>query len=255
MSESEPQLYSTLLVAGFVAAAVVFAVLFFVAAPYGRHARRGWGPTIPALYGWLLMEAPAPVFMPVFFLWSAGTHPTLAWVFLAFWLTHYGYRGWIYPFRRRNTKARMAVFVAGMGMAFNVFNGYMNGHDLGVHAAEYGADWFTGPQFICGALLFAIGLAVNHQSDETLMRLRKPGEAGYRIPEGGLYRWVSSPNYLGEIVEWTGWAVMTWSAGGVLFAVWTVANLMPRAISNHRWYRETFPEYPASRRAIIPFIV
>lgn len=74
------------------------------------------------------------------------------------------------------------------------------------------------------------------------------------IPSGGLYRFVSCPNYLGEIIEWSGWALATWSLGGLSFAVWTAANLLPRAISHHKWYRSRFPDYPPKRLAILPFI-
>ena len=30
--------------------------------------------------------------------------------------------------------------------------------------------------------------------------------------------------------------------GGLAFCVFTAANLIPRARSNHRWYREKFPD-------------
>ena len=66
---------------------------------------------------------------------------------------------------------------------------------------------------------------------------------------------MSCPNYLGEIVEWIGWAILTWSLAGASFAVWTAANLAPRALSNHRWYREQFTDYPPARRALIPFVL
>jgi hypothetical protein len=36
--------------------------------------------------------------------------------------------------------------------------------------------------------------------------------------------------------------------------VWTAANLVPRAVANHRWYREKFSEYPARRKALIPLL-
>lgn len=255
MSDFEARLYHALLIGGFVLAAIVFITLLFVVAPYGRHARRGWGPTLPARAGWLLMEAPAALFMPAFFLWGAGLEPRAAWMLIAFWIAHYGYRGWIYPFRRRNAQQRIALLIAAMGLLFNLFNGYMNGRYLGLHASDYGPQWLATPQFIVGTAMFVVGLAINLHADEVLMRLRKPGETGYKIPKGGFYRWISSPNYFGEIVEWTGWAVMTWSLPGLLFAAWTVANLLPRGISNHRWYRETFPEYPKDRRAVVPYLV
>jgi protein-S-isoprenylcysteine O-methyltransferase Ste14 len=66
---------------------------------------------------------------------------------------------------------------------------------------------------------------------------------------------VSSPNYLGEIVQWTGWAIATWSLGGLAFALYTAANLAPRALDNHRWYQDHFDDYPPRRRALIPYLV
>jgi protein-S-isoprenylcysteine O-methyltransferase Ste14 len=70
-----------------------------------------------------------------------------------------------------------------------------------------------------------------------------------------LYRWVSCPNYLGEIVQWFGWALLTWSPAGLAFAVYTTANLLPRGIDHHAWYRQRFAEYPDTRRAVIPFVL
>ena len=66
---------------------------------------------------------------------------------------------------------------------------------------------------------------------------------------------MSCPNYLGEIIEWVGWAVATWSLAGLSFAVWTAANLIPRAWQHHRWYRAEFPDYPKERKAVIPFLL
>jgi len=37
--------------------------------------------------------------------------------------------------------------------------------------------------------------------------------------------------------------------------LWTIANLAPRALANHKWYKETFPEYPSQRKALIPFFL
>ena len=86
------------------------------------------------------------------------------------------------------------------------------------------------------------------------MNLRKPGETGYKIPQGGFYRWVSAPNYFGELLEWLGWAIATWSLAGFSFLVYTAANLGPRAITNHKWYLEKFDDYPEERKALVPFL-
>ena len=102
--------------------------------------------------------------------------------------------------------------------------------------------------------IFFIGIIINLHSDKIIRDLRKPGETEYKIPYGGMFRWVSCPSYFGEITEWTGWAIMTWSLPGLVFVVWTFANLAPRALSHHKWYLETFPDYPKNRKALIPFV-
>ena len=95
-------------------------------------------------------------------------------------------------------------------------------------------------------------MGINISSDNILFKLRKGGEKEYTIPKKGLFRWVSCPNYFGEIVEWVGWAIATWSLAGLSFALWTIANLAPRARSNHQWYQENFSNYPKKRKRLIP---
>jgi steroid 5-alpha reductase family enzyme len=136
---------------------------------------------------------------------------------------------------------------------FNVLNAWINARWIG-HLGTYAADWLTDPRFVIGALVFLGGWAGNLHSDAVLRGLRAPGETGYKIPRGGLYRWVSAPNYLCEIVEWCGWALMTWSPAGLAFALYTAANLAPRAWSNHRWYQDKFEDYPEQRKALVPYL-
>jgi steroid 5-alpha reductase family enzyme len=115
--------------------------------------------------------------------------------------------------------------------------------------------WLTDPRFVVGASIFWGGYALNRAADRALIRLRAPGQSGYQIPRGPLCRCVSCPNYLGEIVQWFGFALATWSLAGLAFALYTAANVGPRALSHHRDYRERFVDYPADRRALIPFIL
>jgi len=75
------------------------------------------------------------------------------------------------------------------------------------------------------------------------------------IPRGWLFEYISCPHYFGELLEWAGWALMTWSVSGLAFFVFTFANLFPRAVASHRWYRKQFPDYPSKRKAVIPFII
>ena len=57
------------------------------------------------------------------------------------------------------------------------------------------------------------------------------------------------------MLEWLGFAIMTFSLPAFIFFLWTVANLFPRAIATHKWYEKTFDNYPSKRKAIIPFII
>jgi protein-S-isoprenylcysteine O-methyltransferase Ste14 len=147
----------------------------------------------------------------------------------------------------------MPVLVPMLAIGFNVLNAYVNAAWIGRFGA-FETSWLLDARFIVGALVFAAGMAINLRSDATLRALRAPGETGYRVPQGGLYRFVSCPNYLGELVEWVGWTIATWSSAGAVFAFYTAANLAPRAMSNHRWYLDRFPDYPRERRALIPWV-
>jgi len=198
------------------------------------------------------MEAPAAlVFAAWFFLGSGWRSPSLL-VFLGLWEVHYIHRAFVYPLMRRGVARRMPLAVVCLAFAFNLVNGYWNGRYLFVDTSARYTDWMGDPRFLLGLAVFALGFVINRRADQVLRGLRKPGESGYRIPDGGLYRWVSCPNYLGEIIEWAGWAVMTWSPPGLAFAIWTVANLAPRARAHHRWYREQFADYPSERKALVP---
>jgi 3-oxo-5-alpha-steroid 4-dehydrogenase 1 len=247
--------YDWLVIAWLALAAVTFIALFFVTAPYGRFTRGGWGPRISPRWGWVLMESPSLITFVVFYLLGDQRGNPLAVFYLLLWAVHYVNRSFVYPFRLRGARPRMALSVIAMGATFNVGNGYLNARYLYTLGPDLEASWMLDPRFITGVVLFAAGFALNQHSDRVLLSLRRPGENGYKIPRGGGYRFVSCPNYLGEIVEWGGWALACWTPGGLAFFVWTVANLAPRAIKTHAWYRREFPDYPAERKALLPFIV
>ena len=245
-------MYSALLIAEFVLAALTAAGLKFVVAPYGRHTRGGWGPTIPAKAGWVIMESPASLVFLAFYLTGDHRAELVPLVLLGLWQLHYVQRAFVYPFLMRGG-TRMPVAIAAMAIAFNVLNAYVNALWIS-QIGHYADGWLTDPRFLGGTVLFLGGMSVNLRSDQILRNLRGPGESGYKVPYGGAYRWVSSPNYFGEIVEWLGWALAAWSLAGLAFAVYTMANLVPRALANHGWYRERFPDYPPERKAIIPLV-
>lgn len=250
----EAQVHFALTLTLIVLAVPTFLALLWTTAPYGRHARKGWGLSIPPRLGWILMEHPSVLlFLPVYF---AGAHSMalVPLVLCAFWQLHYVHRTFIFPFRMRVGSKPMPISIPVMGLTFTALNAYLNARWIS-ELGTYPASWLLDPRFLIGAVIFLLGLAINLHADTVLIHLRKPGERGYKIPRGGMYRWITSPNYFGEILEWIGWAVMTWSLPGLAFALYSIANLAPRALANHRWYREKFPDYPPERRALIPFVV
>ena len=243
-----------LVLGGLAVAAGVFAALLFVSAPYGRHLRKGWGPLISNRLAWMLMESPAALVFAVCFMLGDVQKNLPILLFLTLWELHYIHRAIIYPLTLRDGFKKMPVAVMMMGFGFNLANSYVNGRYLFSLSDGYTQSWLHDARFLTGVTLFLAGFIVNRWADLALRGLRRPGETGYSIPYGGLFLWISCPNYLGEIVEWLGWALATWSLPGLAFAAWTLANLAPRARSHHAWYHTNFPDYPAERRALIPWI-
>ena len=249
--------YHFLLLCVFGASLLTFCILMFISAPYGKQEREGWGPGVNMRFGWYILELPAFAGM-LYFYWI-GEHTLAAAPLMLFALfqIHYFHRTFIYPFTLRvKPEARYKMILLSFGMAFNAVNGALNGWFLSTLATHLHSNaWLLDPRFIAGLLLFGAGFTLAKQSDAILRNLRQPGETGYKIAHGGAYRWVSCPNYLGEILQWTGFALAGWSLPAVAFVCFTAANLVPKAISSHRWYREKFSDYPTERKAIFPFLL
>jgi len=232
----------------------VFVLLLFVTAPYGRHSRKDWGPSIPNRMGWIIMELPSLLIFMLCFLFGPNGPQPVTWIFFALYVAHYTNRSVIYPWRTRTSGKQMPLVVALMAVCFNLINGFINGYYFSAFSRVYTWEWLMDARFIIGMVVFAVGVFLNWWSDQILLNLRRGGKKGYFIPEGGLFRWISCPNFLGEILEWTGFAIMTWSPAALVFALWTFFNLVPRALDHHKWYRASFSDYPSERKAIIPWI-
>jgi 3-oxo-5-alpha-steroid 4-dehydrogenase 1 len=238
----------------FAIAGSVFLTLFKVTAGYGQHMTKKWGPSINNKAGWVLMELPTMIYIPLYIIGNRVGQLT-AIVFLLIWLLHYGQRTFIFPLLIRG-KDKMPFSIIFMGMLFNGINAYLQGRWINTLSdpTSYGDDWLKTWQFIVGFCVFLCGYVINLSSDSIIRNLRKPGDNAFHIPHGGMFRFVSCPSYLGEIMEWIGWAILTWSMPGLVFVVWTFANLAPRAQSNHKWYLKTFEDYPKNRKALLPFL-
>lgn len=241
-----------------VVAFFVFIALYFVKAGYGMFRTSSWGFSINNKLAWMLMEA--PVFIIMFWLWGksgAGFSLPVYFFFLLFQL-HYLQRAFIFPFMLKGN-SRMPVAIMSMGILFNVLNGIMQAGGLFYFAPEglysAGIEYLLKPHAIIGIFLFFLGMGINLHSDHVIRHLRKPGDTKHYLPAGGMYRYVTSANYFGELVEWIGFAILTSSTAAWVFVWWTFANLVPRANAIYHRYREEFgAEAVGKRKRIIPFI-
>eukprot|EP01104_Vermistella_antarctica_P016368 TRINITY_DN5554_c0_g1_i1.p1 TRINITY_DN5554_c0_g1~~TRINITY_DN5554_c0_g1_i1.p1 ORF type:complete len:292 (+),score=40.40 TRINITY_DN5554_c0_g1_i1:35-877(+) len=232
-------------------------------AGYGKFTGQAFGKSlvVPSKLGWFAMESPN-VFMAAYFYLYASSAPfeELAnKVLVAMFVIHYVQRSMIYPLLQQSP-APQPIEITVMSWLFCMANSYIQLRPLYQFRA-YTEEWLSNPCFIVGAVLFAVGFAINIQSDQILRDLRKhrkvdaSGKGAYEIPRGGLFEYVSSANYFGELVEWTGFAIASWSFGGLTFVAFSFFNLAPRAVQNHKWYHDHFGDaYPKERKALIPFL-
>lgn len=232
----------------------IFPVVLLIPAPYGRHIRTGWGSTMSNHWGWFIMESPVLILVPTLYYFGHQSKSLVSTLFVAAFTIHYINRVFIYPLRINTRGKRIPLSIVLFAFIFNLINGFNIGYYFGsIHSYAY--DWLLDPRCLIGLSLFLSGMYINHKSDSILIRLRAPGEVGYKMPNGFLFKYISCPNHFGEIIEWIGFAIMTWSLPGASFAIWTVANLLPRSLNHHKWYKLTMDEYPDSRKAIFPFLL
>lgn len=246
--------YRLFLLAWMALAVVTFLVLLRVTAPYGRHTSAAWGPQISNRWGWIIMEAPVMIVLLWFVFTSMEKQTAATWVMIGMFCFHYIHRTFIFPFRIHTRGKKMPLVIVMSAVTFNLVNGFGLGYFF-AHFATYTDAWFQDPRFWIGSAIFFAGWVINFSADNALIRLRKPGDTHYVIPRGPIFQRISCPNLAGEWLEWLGYAVLCWNLPALAFFVWTSANLIPRAISHHRWYKQKFPDYPKERKAMIPFLI
>ena len=218
--------------------------------PVGRMGGRGLGVRVESRLAWLVMELPALATFPLIYLLSGNLHP-VGNVAVVVWLVHYGHRALVWPWFVPKRGTTVPFTMIAMALFFNGATGGLIGWFMGYHA-DYGADWLSDPRFLGGLALMLAGAALNVWADYRLLHLRKASGGQRVMPRGGAFDYVACPNLAGEILEWIGFALLTWSFPALAFAIWTVANLMPRAFWRRDQYRESFADYPQERAALIP---
>ncbi|XP_053880157.1 3-oxo-5-alpha-steroid 4-dehydrogenase 2 isoform X2 [Malaclemys terrapin pileata] len=208
-------------------------------ARYGKHQEKPGKPwtRVPARGAWFLQELPS--FLVPALLLALRSQPRLeplgCRLLCGMFCGHYFHRTFIYSFFTRGRPFPLQILL--FGTLFCIYNGFLQGYYM-IYCAQYPKDWFTDFRFTSGVLLFLIGMGINIHSDILLRQLRKPGDHTYKIPQGGLFTYVSGANFFGEIVEWFGYAIATWSIPAFAFALFTLCFIGPRAYHHHRYQNQ-----------------
>ena len=100
---------------------------------------------------------------------------------------------------------------------------------------------------VLGFLLFWLGMWINIKSDNILQKAKerscknvekKDGkESKYVRIDEFLFKYVGSPNYFGEVIEWFGYFFIVQNIYSFLFAFSTLNILTAAAIPRNKWNR------------------
>ncbi|KAL8598562.1 hypothetical protein ACOMHN_051350 [Nucella lapillus] len=242
---------------GLLLAIITFIVQFISPAPYGKHENRDakWGPAIPQRLGHILSDMlPGVLLFILVFVFYGDQRGYANYTFLGLFLLHYVQRGIIHPLIMRYRNATVPIGITLGGFVPNCLYHFINADFVG--SAKFDSNYYYDPRFLLGLLLFLAGYAINRWADWKLRNLRNvKGSNSYYIPYGGLFELVSCPNYFGELLEWIGWTVATWSLAGLVWTLFSAATFLPRSRHNHAWYKQQFELYPPNRKALIPFLL
>ncbi|XP_077990832.1 3-oxo-5-alpha-steroid 4-dehydrogenase 1-like [Glandiceps talaboti] len=244
---------------GFLLAVISTIVQFSKPAPYGRHqdTSPGWGPLINQRLGHIVSDLISGVilFLLVYFLYGseAARFGYANQTFLWLWQAHYIHRGLIHPLVMKYSRTEVSLGITLGGLFPNLIFSFICSDWIG--SAVYDSNYYYDPRFLLGVIFFVVGFCINKWSDWKLRSLRSSSDTQqYHIPYGGLFELISCPNYFGEMLEWIGWALGTWSLAGCVWLLFGCSTFIPRARHHHIWYQQQFPEYPSSRKILIPFL-
>lgn len=240
---------------------IVFIILQFITPAYGMTYNNRWGNSVRSKTGWFIMEIPVFAAMLLMFLISLRYGHGFNWVtftMFCFFEIHYLQRSIIFPSLMKGT-SKMPISIIIVGVFFNTCNALMQGGWLFYisPADYYPISWFWSPQFIIGTFLFFLGMVINLSADRIIRALRQDkNDNNYYIPYGWPFKKISSANYFGEILEWAGFAILTWSVPGAVFLLWSFANIVPRSKAVYARYTQFFGEEFTSlkRYKIFPYI-
>ena len=135
-------------------ALLLFPVLLFVKAPYGRHSSKKWGKQISNRWGWFIMEVPSLLFVLYFTIWEGDLSNKLVLSASILWIAHYFHRSIIFPIRIHTTGKKMPLAIMFMALFFNLVNGSINGFWIGNLAPDFAFEGIYLVRFVLGVIIF-----------------------------------------------------------------------------------------------------
>lgn len=242
------QIYDYLLLVMTVLGIGVFIILQFITPAYGMTFNNRWGVSVRSNLGWFIMES--PVFFAMLILYFISLYYNIrpfnivTFTMFVFFEFHYFQRSFVFPLLMKG-QSKMPISIVITGFIFNTFNAIMQGGWLFYFCPLkwYEISWLWSWQFILGSIIFLLGMVINIYADRIIRDLRKDvTDNNYYLPKGWPFTRVSSANYFGEILEWLGFAILTWSISGFVFLLWTCANIIPRSKAVYERYTQFFGE-------------
>jgi len=177
---------------------------------------------------------------------------------LCLWDLHFAKRCLEVLFVHRYGQPKVPVFES-FGEQI-VYLGFAAGCGYCVHA-NLSVPWRFGTPstpvvalFSCVFLLGVVGNGICHW-----ILARNDRKKGY--PDVFLFKLVTCPHYMCEVITWTAWLIITQTFASAVFLLSTIITLT--IFSRERWQqhrqfydgKEGRPLYPPNRKALVPFIL
>lgn len=109
-------------------------------------------------------------------------------------------------------------------------------------------------------LLFLVASYIQYDTHQRLANLRKTGKIKqnqHGLPQGGLFKYLSSPHYFAEAVIYISFQCMIgWQhIPSLIITFCTVFNQFCCAGMSHLWYKSVFGKgFPRNRKVFVPFV-
>lgn len=162
------------------------------------------------------------------------------------------YRGLFYAFKRNKHSSEWPIntfiFTLTQKIIFSIL--------AGVATALYIEQQLFDFWIILESIAILIAFVIQIKIDFYLTGQRFVGPKGYRPLKGGLFDYVSCPNYLCELIIWICWGlILELNFGVISMWVWLIPTIYVRAVHRHRWLHRTFKgNLPKKQTPIFPFI-